>query len=422
MLASELEREILPARIRDYHPADLDALLAGGDIVWTGIERIGERDGRIALYQTAQISRLYPPRELRHDRLALSERAQRIIEFLEERGASFFAEIHPACGGGFPGATLDALWELVWSGFLTNDSLDPLRHWVRPPDSKCTHPDLHGSLPGSPEYLRRLRVRGSGGGPGQGRWSLIESRLSSAPTVTEWSAHLAQQLLSRYGVVLRETALAENLPGGYQTVYPALKMMEESGRIRRGIFVAALGASQFAVPSAVEMLRSLRIDPSFPEVIFLAASDPANPYGSVLPWPRQGELLEKSSMARARGAGVILVNGQLAAFFRRRNSAVRVFLPDTDPDRSAFARALAKKFAEVAACRQSRGSGLLIDAINGALARGHFLARFLEEAGFADTALGFQMRRVTSIAASANGDLDSSDSEDDAEPGISETA
>jgi ATP-dependent Lhr-like helicase len=427
LLASDLEREILPARIREYHSADLDALLASGEVIWTGVERIGERDGRIALYHTASLAHLFPPRELRPDRSTLSERAQRIIQVLERRGASFFAEIHPACGGGFPGETLDALWELVWSGFLTNDSLDPLRHWMRPADSKrSSHPDIAGVLPGSPEYLRRLRSRSSAGGPGQGRWSLIESRIPSSPTATEWSANLAQLLLLRHGIVVRETAVAEDVPGGFQTIYPALKLMEESGRIRRGMFIAALGAAQFAMPAAVELLRSLRIDPAAPEAIHLAASDPANPYGSVLPWPRQNDAPEKSPeksmMARARGASVILINGRLATFFRRRNPAVRVFLPDADPECRAFARALAKKFAELASRRQLRGSGLLIDMINGAAARQHFLAPFLVEAGFAGTANGFQMRRVTSITSSANAGLDELDSDDDAEHGIPESA
>jgi ATP-dependent Lhr-like helicase len=429
LLASDLEREILPARIRDYHSADLDALLASGEVLWTGVERVGERDGRIALYHAASLARLLPPRELRPDRSALSERAQRIVSFVEQRGASFFAEIHASCGAGFSGETLDALWELVWSGLLTNDSLDPLRHWMRPSDSRRTsHPEIAGVLPGSPEYLRRLRSRGAAGGPGQGRWSLVASRIAAGPTPTEWTANLTQQLLLRHGVVVRETAIAENVPGGYQTIYPVLKLMEESGRVRRGMFVAALGASQFAMPAAVEMLRSLRVEPAAPEAIALAASDPANPYGAVLPWPRQEYSTEKppersperSMVARVRGASVILINGRLAAFFRRRNPAVRVFLPDADPERSSFARALAKKFAEVAARRQSRGSGLLIEMINGAPAREHFLACYLEEAGFADTANGFQMRRITTIASA--GDADAFDLDEGAEPGISETA
>src|SRR5579875_1381486 len=431
LFASDLEREILPARVRAYHPADLDALLASGDVIWTGLQRIGERDGRIALYLTASLARLFPPRELRPDRPSLSERAQRIIQFLEQRGASFFVEIHAACGGGFPGETLDAIWELVWSGVLTNDSLEPLRQWMRPSDSeRRSHPAVVGALPGSPEYLRRLRSRGSAGGPGQGRWSLIESRMAYAASVTEWTANVAQQLLLRHGIVVRETALAENIPGGYQTIYPALKLMEESGRIRRGMFVAALGASQFAMPAAVETLRSLRIDPAAPEAIHLAASDPANPYGAALAWPRRDHVMEpysekspeKSVVARVRGASVIMVNGRLAAFFRRRNPAICVFLPEAEPERSAYARVLAKKLAAVAAQRQSRHSGLLIEMINGAPAREHFLAPLLEEAGFADTANGFQMRRVTSIAASAGIEHDEPDSDEDTGHGISESA
>ncbi len=85
---------------------------------------------------------------------------------------------------------------------------------------------------------------------------------------------------------MRETAIAENIPRGYNTIYPALKTLEESGIIRRGMFVAGMGAAQFAATSAVDMLRSLRMEPPKPETIFLAASDPANPYGTLLPWPR----------------------------------------------------------------------------------------------------------------------------------------
>jgi ATP-dependent Lhr-like helicase len=423
LLASELEREILPARIRDYHPADLDALLASGEIVWTGIERIGERDGRIALYHAPSLARLFPPGDSRADRSALSERAQRIVQFLQQRGASFFAEIHSACGGGFPGETLDALWDLVWAGILTNDSLDPLRHWIRPADSRRSSPrDFAGVLPGSPEYLRRLRSGASAGGSGQGRWCLIESRIARTLSATEWIANLAQQLLMRSGIVFRQTAIFENVPGGYQTIYPALKLMEESGRIRRGMFVSALGGSQFAMPAAVELLRSLRVNPAAPEAIHLAACDPANPYGAALSWLREDDASEKLMMARAKGASVILINGQLAAFFRRRNRALRVFLPDADPERSAYARALANKLAEVAARRQSRGSGLLIEFLNGAPAREHFLAPFLEDAGFADTSQGYQLRRVASISASASNDLNSEDFDDDARPGMSESA
>jgi len=144
--------------------------------------------------------------------------------------------------------------------------------------------------------------------------------------------------------------------------------------------------------------------------VHLAASDPANPYVSLLPW------LEGSSdhtMARAAGAGVILVNGRLAAFFRRRNPALQVFLPDDEPERGTVARELAQKLAHLAMRYQTRRSGLLIGTINGEAAGDHFLARYLEDSGFVLTAAGFQMRRVSpavaAVAEPAEDDLDEPD-------------
>jgi ATP-dependent Lhr-like helicase len=132
----------------------------------------------------------------------------------------------------------------------------------------------------------------------------------------------------------------------------------------------------------------------------MAASDPANPYGSILPWWPAGPDDAPHSMARVSGAAVILVNGRLAAFFRRRNPHVRVFLPEDEPDRSTFSRGLATGLAEVAIRRQSRRGGLLIETIDDTPARDHPLAVFLEQAGFHDTALGFHMRRVKPAPAS----------------------
>ena len=390
--ASELEREILPARVTSYSPADLDTLMAAGEVVWVGVERIGERDGRVALYLTGNLSHLLPPRP---GTFTLSERATLVLGALERSGALFFADLHNAAGGGFPNETLDALWELVWAGLVTNDTVHPLRAFLRPADDRKRATSADGP-PGSPDFLRRFRARTGPTSAGQGRWSLVSSR-AIATSNTEWIASMAQQLLVRYGIVSRETAAAENLPGAYSVVYPALRTMEESGWIRRGLFVAGMGAAQFAMSSAVEMLRSLRKEPERPETVHLAATDPANPYGALLPWPRpSGENAEAPhGMARVSGASVVIVNGALAAFLRRRNPALRIFLPEEEPDRSRFARALATKLAEVAFQRQLRRSGLLIGEINGHPAREHFLASYLLEAGFADSALGFQMRRTS---------------------------
>ena len=102
---------------------------------------------------------------------------------------------------------------------------------------------------------------------------------------TKWAAALTQQLLARHGVLTREAVSAEAVPGGFGIVYPVLKGLEDHGRIRRGYFVAGLGATQFALPGALDLLRSMRDAPDEVEVAVLAATDPANPYGATLKWP-----------------------------------------------------------------------------------------------------------------------------------------
>ncbi len=403
LLVSELEREILPARLSEYRWSDLDTVMAAGEVAWVGLEQAGEHDGRIALYLTESLPALLPTATASQTLTNLSERAKKIVQYLSSSGASFFSQIHAASGGGFPRETQDALWELVWAGQVTNDTFHPLRNLLHPDQFGRDRKALAEGPPGSPEFLRRLRNRTGGGAQAQGRWSLVRQRIASPPNITEWTANVAQQLLVRHGVVMRETALAESIPGGYPTVYPALKTMEDSGWVRRGLFVSGLGAAQFAMSAAVDMLRSLRVEPQSPETLFIAATDPANPYGAILPWPRtpasETEITSSHGMSRTSGAGVILVNGRLAAFLRRRNPDLRVFLPDSDPERSQIAREVARKLAELAIKRQGRRTGLLIGQIDGAPAKEHFLGRFLEESGFLNTALGFQMRRVAPVTA-----------------------
>jgi ATP-dependent Lhr-like helicase len=287
LLISELEREILPARVADYKPGDLDTLLAAGEVAWVGVERLGGRDGRIALYLTGNLAQLLPPAQTREE-LPLSEKARLIQDLVRREGAVFFPALQAAVGG-FPGETLEALWELVWAAKATNDTFHPVRNLLRgSDDNRARKSAKDGIRPGSPEFLKRFRSRTSSGSTGQGRWSLVESRLHGAPTPTEWLAHFAQQLLVRYGVVSRETASVEHPPGGYSAIYQVLKTMEEAGWVRRGMFIAGMGAAQFALPSAIDLLRSFRLEPDKPEAVYVAASDPANAYGGLLPWPREG--------------------------------------------------------------------------------------------------------------------------------------
>ena len=160
------------------------------------------------------------------------------------------------------------------------------RHLPRAARLCC--PAVSSRQPKRKHNLPSFRSRRTMPPSAQGRWSLVPASLASP---TEWSHAFANQLLNRYGVLTRESAASENLPGGFSAIYDVLKALEESGRIRRGYFVAGLGATQFALPAAVDLLRSLRNGPPLekPEMVTLAATDPANFYGSVLRWPSTSE-------------------------------------------------------------------------------------------------------------------------------------
>ena len=221
---------------------------------------------------------------------------------------------------------------------------------------------------------------------------------------------MATQLLARYGVLTRESVAQENLPGSFSAVYDVLKAMEESGRVRRGYFVAGLGATQFALPSAVDLLRSLRQQPrpEKSEMVLLAATDPANPYGATLRWPAAENVANDAadsdgqprSLTRSVGASVVLRNGEMVAYLRRGNPHLQVFLPAEEPERSQGARDLSQFLVHITQdeLRQregDRGAGLLIGQINGQPVGAHFLARFLLDAGFHAAPNGFNVRRVS---------------------------
>ena len=404
--ASLLETEILPARITDYKPADLDTLIAAGEVVWVGLEPLGERDGRVALYLAEKLPLLWPPNPgaphldsemwVVNGDNPLSARESQIITYLQRNGASFFQPLHDSTGGGYPGETLEALWSLVWRGLLTNDALHALRAYCEKPTTSGRNAKPTRRVHNQTSFRSRRTTPPTA----QGRWSLNlvafdETRNTSAAQ-TEWSHAIAQQLLTRYGVVFRETAHAENLPGGFSAVYDVLKALEESGRVRRGYFAADLGATQFAMPAAVDLLRSLRItQQDQTEVVMLAATDPANPYGALLRWPSAPE--EGSSLTRSVGARVVLVDGALTAYLRRGNPNIQVLLPEEEPQRSQAARTLAE-FLVYQVQRsdnpEHRGrNSMFITQVNGVNVAEHPLARFLLDAGFQAAPLGFNVRR-----------------------------
>ena len=379
--ASILDSEILAARIDGYSPGDLDALAAAGEVVWRGVEPVGDRDGRVALYLTDHLSSLWRPSPA----VDLAARDLAILDHLRSHGASFFAPLHEAAGGGYPGETVDALWDLVWKGIVTNDTFHALRAFTRAPGRRPRRKERHER-----STARAFRSRRVAPPSAEGRWSLLAGRVPVPASDTQWSTAMAQQLLMRYGVVTREVAAAEGISGGFGAVYDVLKALEDAGRVRRGYFVG-VGATQFALPPALELLRSLRELPEEPETLIIPATDPANPYGTTLQWPAGVEESGGRGPTRTVGALVVLVNGALAAYVPRGGRQLTVYLPEDEPVRSTTGRALARALARLA--RDENRGGLLLAEINGREPAEHPVAPFLIEAGFNPSAMGFQMLR-----------------------------
>jgi ATP-dependent helicase Lhr and Lhr-like helicase len=373
--ASELEREILPARVEGYRSADLDRLVAAGEVAWVGLEPLGDRDGRIALYLTDHLRLLLPSR----DASAATDLEQRLIDHLQQHGASFFPGLHAAIGGGFPTEVVDALWALVWRGLVTNDTLQSLRTFVDPP-KRARRPE--------PVPFRSRRVTPP---EAQGRWSLVADRLRARPSATEWATAVARQLLARHGVLTREAMNVEAIPGGYSAVYDVLRALEDAGRLRRGLFVGGLGAAQFALPPAIDLLRTLREPQETPMTVALASADPANPYGGILRWPDAPDGAGRGP-TRSVGTRVVLVDGELTGWLSRGDRQLLVWLPEDEPRRTHALRGTAMELARIAEEAAGR-QGLLIADVNGRPVDAHPIAAFLAEAGFSRGALGMARAR-----------------------------
>jgi ATP-dependent Lhr-like helicase len=353
--ASVLERDVLASRVVD--PAThLDRLLLGGDLVWVGHDSLGPADGKLALYPRSALRLLWRgPGEMPD-----SPESAAIVEFLADRGASFFHDIYNGTGGGDPLAVLDHLWDLVWRGHVTNDTLAPVRALIQQRSTKRSgRPALSSQFP--PQAA--------------GRWSLTSHLMRGEPDETERHAAWAHLLLDRHGIVTRTSILSEGYPGGFSALYPVFSHLEETGRVRRGYFVEGLGGSQFALPGAVDRLRA---DPAG-ELIVLAATDPANPYGAALPWPE----VEGTRLARDAGAYVFLWAGGLIGYLDRGRRHLTVLAEDS----STYGN-VGRALSEIAA----RHRRTTVNTVNGMPAPRSPLAPALAEWGFAAAPRGLTYR------------------------------
>ncbi len=371
--ASVLEADVLPARVRDYEAPLLDELCSAGEVVWVGAGSIGARDGRVRLLFRDQAGLLVPTLDDPPDGVE----HEAILDRLRTRGASFWTDLVAAvqeAGGEYDEpSVLAALWDLVWAGAVTNDSLVPLRAFL------AGRPRRSGGSRGRgrprPGRLARL-----GPAAGAGRWSLVEPLLEPRPTPTETAHAKARQLLERYGVLTREAALGEGSEGGFAGVYPVLKALEERGEIRAGYFVAGLGAAQFALPGAVDRLRAARdVERDEPDRLVLAATDPAQPYGAALAWPESA-----GRPARQTGAHVVLVDGDVVAYLERGGHSVATFPASADhPEWPTLLRELVDR---------GRYRALEIRTVDGEPVREHPARELFERAGYRDGYKGLVYR------------------------------
>ncbi len=386
LVASTIEADILPARVAGYRPAMLDELCTAGEVIWVGAGAVGARDGRVRLTFADQLPLLAPGWEARDRPDGAIHESIRLL--LAERGASFWNQLRSAAPGSNDDEILAALWDLVWAGEVTNDSLAPLRAVVAGAKVKSSKATSRSSrVGGRPRPGRLNRI---GPPAGQGRWSLVAPLLEPVPHPTEASHAQALQMVERYGVVTREAVLAEGVTGGFTNVYGVLKVLEERGQVRRGYFVDGLGAAQFAIPGAVDRLRSARETPDpllhpedVPDPIVLATTDPANPYGGTLPWPETA-----GRPARNASSLVVLRAGRLLAWFDRRGHHLVTF-PETLVDTSWVA-------ALMSLVPNGRAKSIEVRKVNGDTVTGTAapdgLVEMLRAAGFADGYRGMTYR------------------------------
>ncbi len=414
--ASALETLVLPSRVVGWSPGLLDQVMATGEVLWAGHGALPGDDGWVSLH-LAESAHLTLPQPAE---LELSPLHERVLGVLGSGGAFFFGPLAQAVDCTDPQELATALWDLVWSGRVTGDTLSGLRALLA--GGRTAH-RRRPSGPRTSRYGGRPRRAALGGtlrptGPPttEGRWSLLPP-IEADPTVR--AAALAETLLDRHGVLTRGAVAAEHVPGGFAAVYRVLSAFEDAGRVRRGYFVEHLGAAQFATGGAVDRLRSggtaatrpaatapwgpgERWDareqwdagspPAADPALVLAASDPANPFGAALPWPERPVLTGEGTATRHRparkaGALVVLHDGTLVLYVERGGRTLLSFTDD--PHRlAAAADALAL------AVRDGALGRLTVERTNGEAVLGSdsTLAAALEAAGFRATPRGLRLR------------------------------
>ncbi len=394
--ASAWESLVLPSRVRDYTPGMLDELTATGEVVWSGHGSLPGRDGWIALHPADAAPLTIPPSDIE---IAPDSLESRLIRALAGGGAYFAAQLRELAQGETEIGTVEALWNLVWAGRVTNDTFAPIRSLLG------AGSQAHRAARRTPRArlyrgaaLSRPSFGGTASPPSRpqasgGRWSLLPD---PEPDAAVRHATTASLLLDRYGVVTRGAVQNEGVPGGFAQAYRVLASLEQAGHCRRGYLIEKLGAAQFATSPTIDRLRQFSglPDPAPLRAATLAATDPANPYGAALPWPALDAV--KHRPGRKAGGLVVLVDGALVLYLERGGRTALAFTDDE--------QVLAAAAADLArTARDRRLETLTVEQVNGEFVYGTAVGRALREAGFVESTKGLTLRKVTAATAAVGG-------------------
>ena len=396
--ASAWESLVLPVRLPGYQPALLDELTSAGEVTWTGCGTLAGGDGWLALAPADVADLLLPDPEAD---LVDTPVHRALLEALDGGGALFFRQLADRAGAMLRDAdeklpddptTVEALWDLVWAGYATNDTLAPVRALVSGGGSRSKAAHQRKRAPSRGRYARvgRPQMPSRTGPPtAAGRWSLVPPREEEPTRRTQART---ESFLERHGVLTRGALETERVTGGFSGIYPVLRAMEESGRCRRGYVVEGLGAAQFAVPGAIDRLRATSRDDDASArgqgAVVLAATDPAQPWGAALDWPATRAAQDGTTghrPGRKAGALVVLSDGEPSIYVERGGRSLLSFTDDHET-LAAAAGALS------AAVREGWLGGLSVERTDGSGALDGVLAEALAEAGFRNSPKGLRLR------------------------------
>ncbi len=384
--ASALETLVLPARLADPAAPLLDDAMASGEVLWAGHGRTAGDDAWISLHLADGARTTLPA----PDRTGLGAWESAVLEALSGGGAYFFRDLAEQVSadrdaGSAPPTDdelAEALWSLVDRGLVTGDTLAPVRG--RLAGGRTTHRPARrapsrGRYGGRPRLGRPPAPTRSGPPQVAGRWSLLPS-VETDQTVRTHA--VVEGLLDRHGVITRGAVVAEEVEGGFAAVHRVLGLAEEAGQVRRGYFVEGLGASQFAVPGAVDRVRAVEAGA---DALVLAATDPASPWGAALRWPERAGAGHQPG--RKAGAVVVIVDGELVLYVERGGRTLLTWSED-EATLGRAAEALA------AAVRRGALGRLTVQKADGETVLGstEALATALTASGFTMTPRGLRLR------------------------------